>query len=94
MDELSKLQVYLIIFNVGCLILTFWVLPILVAAATPFKYKDVIQVSRDALVTAFTTGSKNRIHIDQTDRQGGADDLSGRTKGDVGPGRFPEQFDV
>jgi len=56
-DELSKLQVYLIIFNLGCLILTFWVLPMLVAAATPFKYKDVIRVSRDALVTAFTTGN-------------------------------------
>jgi len=56
-DEFSKLQVYLILFNVGCLILTFWVLPRLVAAITPFKYKDVIQVSRDALVTAFTTGN-------------------------------------
>lgn len=56
-SELSKLQVYLIIFNAGCLILTFWVLPRLVAAITPFKYKDVIQVSRDALVTAFTTGN-------------------------------------
>jgi len=56
-DELSKLQVYLIVFNLGCVILTFWVLPMLVAAATPFKYKDVIEVSRDALVTAFTTGN-------------------------------------
>ena len=56
-DELSKLQVYLIIFNVACLILTFWVLPRLVAAITPFKYKDILQVSRDALVTAFTTGN-------------------------------------
>jgi Na+/H+-dicarboxylate symporter len=56
-DELSKLQVYLILFNLGCLILTFWVLPMLAAATTPFKYRDVIQVSRDALVTAFTTGN-------------------------------------
>ncbi|MEA3276648.1 MAG: cation:dicarboxylase symporter family transporter [Pseudomonadota bacterium] len=39
------------------LILTCWVLPMLVAAATPFKYQDVIDVSRDALVTAFTTGN-------------------------------------
>ena len=36
-DEFSKLQVYLIIFNVASLILTFWVLPMLVAVATPFK---------------------------------------------------------
>ena len=55
--EISKLQVYLIIFNVACLILTFWVLPRLVAAITPFKYNDILQVSRDALVTAFTTGN-------------------------------------
>ena len=56
-DEFAKLQVYLIIFNVACLILTFWVLPMFVAAITPFKYRDVVQVSRDALVTAFTTGN-------------------------------------
>jgi len=55
--EFAKLQVYLIIFNVACLILAFWVLPLLVAAITPFKYKDVLEVSRDALVTAFTTGN-------------------------------------
>ncbi len=56
-EELSKLQVYLITFNLGCLLLTFWILPLMVAVATPFKYRDVIKVSRDALVTAFTTGN-------------------------------------
>ncbi len=57
LDELSKLQVYLILFNLACLILTFWVLPLLVAALTPFSYREVVSVSRDALVTAFTTGN-------------------------------------
>ena len=56
-DELSKLQVYLIVFTVFSLLLAFWVLPAIVALATPFKYKDVVGVSRDALVTAFTTGN-------------------------------------
>ena len=56
-EELSKLQVYLIIFNAGALILAFWVLPMLVAALTPFDYKEVVRISRDALVTSFTTGN-------------------------------------
>lgn len=56
-DELSKLQVYLIVFSVFSLLLAFWVLPAIVALATPFKYGDVVGVSRDALVTAFTTGN-------------------------------------
>lgn len=56
-DELSKLQVYIIVFTVFSLVLAFWVLPALVAITTPFKYKDVVGVSRDALVTAFTTGN-------------------------------------
>jgi Na+/H+-dicarboxylate symporter len=56
-DEISKLQVYLITFTVASLILAFWVLPMLVAVATPFRYRDIVGVSRDALVTAFTTGN-------------------------------------
>ncbi len=56
-DELSKLQVYIIVFTVFSLVLAFWVLPAVVAATTPFKYTDVVGVSRDALVTAFTIGN-------------------------------------
>lgn len=56
-DEISKLQVYLITFTVASLILAFWLLPMLVAVATPFRYRDIVGVSRDALVTAFTTGN-------------------------------------
>lgn len=55
--ELSRLQVYLISFNLISLFIAFWVLPALVGAVTPFRYRDVVTVSRDALVTAFTTGN-------------------------------------
>ncbi len=56
-EEFGRLQVYLISFNVGVLLLTFWVLPMMLAPVTPFKYRDVVLLSRDALVTAFTTGN-------------------------------------
>jgi ABC-type amino acid transport substrate-binding protein len=37
--------------------LTFWILPLMVAAFTPFKYRDIVGVSKDALMTGFTTGN-------------------------------------
>ena len=56
-EEFGRLQVYLVSFNVAAVFLTFWVLPMLVTPLTPFKYKDIIGLTRDALVTAFTTGN-------------------------------------
>ncbi len=56
-EEFGRLQVYLVSFNVAALFLTFWVLPMLVAPMTPFKYRDIIGLSRDAMITAFTTGN-------------------------------------
>jgi Na+/H+-dicarboxylate symporter len=55
--EFGRLQVYFITFFVGTVVLTFWILPLMVAAFTPFKYKDIVLVSKDALVTGFTTGN-------------------------------------
>jgi Na+/H+-dicarboxylate symporter len=56
LEEIGRLQVYLVTFTVAALFLTFWVLPMLVSALTPFGYRDVVGVSKDALVTAFATG--------------------------------------
>jgi Na+/H+-dicarboxylate symporter len=56
-EEFGRLQVYLVSFNVGAIFLTFWVLPMLLAPVTPFKYRDVMGLTRDAMVTAFTTGN-------------------------------------
>jgi Na+/H+-dicarboxylate symporter len=55
--EFGRLQVYFVTFFLGTVVLTFWILPLMVAAFTPFKYKDVIGVSKDALMTGFTTGN-------------------------------------
>jgi len=54
--ELGRMQAYLIVLTVGTAYLTFWVLPMLISALTPFTYRDVMRVSKDALVTAFATG--------------------------------------
>ncbi len=56
-DEFGRLQVYLVSFNLAALLLTFGILPLLVMAVTPFKYRDIVGMSKDALITAFTTGN-------------------------------------
>ena len=56
-EYLGRLQVYLISFNLAVLLLTFFILPLLLIPATPFKYRDIVGMSKDALVTAFTTGN-------------------------------------
>lgn len=57
LEDLSRLQVYLITYTVGAALLTFWLLPMLVASLTPFTYWDILRVTRDPLVTGFTTGN-------------------------------------
>ena len=56
LEEIGRLQVYFATFIVAVMILTFWILPMLVATLTPFTYKDVVGTSKDALVTGFATG--------------------------------------
>jgi len=56
-EEFGKLQVYLVSFNLAAVLLTFVILPMLLNPITPFRYKDIVGLSKDALVTAFTTGN-------------------------------------
>lgn len=56
-DQFARLQVYFITFMVAALVLAFWILPGLISAVTPFRYKDILTVSKDALLTAFFTQS-------------------------------------
>ena len=55
--ELERLQVYMATYMVASLLLTFWILPGLVACLTPLRYKDLVGPARTALVTAFATGN-------------------------------------
>jgi Na+/H+-dicarboxylate symporter/ABC-type amino acid transport substrate-binding protein len=56
-DEFGRLQSYIIPFIVATLILTFWILPGLTAALTPFSYREILKSARDALTTGFVTGN-------------------------------------
>lgn len=57
LEDLSRLQVYLVAYTIGAALLTFWLVPMLVASMTPFSYRDVMRATRDPLVTGFTTGN-------------------------------------
>ncbi len=57
LEELARLQVFIVTFAAMALLLALWVLPGFVAAVTPLRYRDVVGTSRDALITAFATGS-------------------------------------
>ena len=53
LEQLARIQVYLITYVIIALLIALWVLPGLVAALTPFSYKEVLGPTRDALITAF-----------------------------------------
>lgn len=56
-EEIKGLEVYVFVYAVVALVLSLWALPVLVTVLTPFRYRDVVWFSRDALVTAFATGN-------------------------------------
>ncbi|MEE8166499.1 MAG: cation:dicarboxylase symporter family transporter [Myxococcota bacterium] len=56
-EEIGRLQAYLITYIAAALLLTFWILPMLVSALTPFTYRDVLRASRAPLLTAFAVNN-------------------------------------
>ena len=56
-SEFERLQGYYLTFGVGVLLLSFMLLPMLVACLTPFSYFRVLKCAKDSLLTAFVTGS-------------------------------------
>ncbi len=56
-ETISRLEVYFIVFSVASLLLAFIILPFLVTAVTPFRYREVAGIARDALLTAFVANS-------------------------------------
>jgi Na+/H+-dicarboxylate symporter/ABC-type amino acid transport substrate-binding protein len=55
-EEFGRLRGYLLVLVLASLILSFVVLPGIIAACTPFRYREILQRSSDALLTAFATG--------------------------------------
>ena len=53
LDQVARIQVYLITYVAVALLVALWVLPGLVSALTPFRYREVLGPTRDALITAF-----------------------------------------
>jgi Na+/H+-dicarboxylate symporter/ABC-type amino acid transport substrate-binding protein len=53
LEQVARIQVYLITYVAIALLIALWVLPGLVSALTPFAYKEVLGPTRDALITAF-----------------------------------------
>jgi len=57
-EEVSRVQVYLVTYISLALLITFWIFPGLVAAVSGIPYREVLSTFRDALVTAFATGNQ------------------------------------
>jgi Na+/H+-dicarboxylate symporter/ABC-type amino acid transport substrate-binding protein len=57
-DELGRVQVYLVTYIALSLLVTFWIFPGLVSAVSGIPYREVLNTFKDALVTAFATGNQ------------------------------------
>jgi Na+/H+-dicarboxylate symporter len=56
-ETFTRLEVYFVAFVAASLLLAFWILPLLVTALTPFSYREVVGVAREALLTAFVASN-------------------------------------
>ena len=57
-EEVGRVQVYLVTYVSLALLITFWIFPGLVAAVSGIPFREVLNTFRDALVTAFATGNQ------------------------------------
>ena len=57
-EELGRVQVYLVTYICLALLVTFWIFPALVATLSGIAYREVLSTFRDTLVTAFATGNQ------------------------------------
>ncbi len=56
LEDLGKLQGYLITYTLATVILGIVVLPAIIAAMTPFRYRDIVAITRDTLILTFAVG--------------------------------------
>lgn len=55
--QFERLQVYFAAHIVMTLLLAYWLLPAVVAVITPFRFRDIAGIARDAMITAFAAGN-------------------------------------
>ena len=88
LEQLSRLQIYLVAYVAVALLVSLWVLPGLVAALTPIRVRDILGESRDSLITAFIAGD---LFIVLPGLMQASQTLLGRlSPGDAEPGRLTE----
>ncbi len=56
LEELARLQAYLIMFALACATAMFGMIPVLLTATTRIGYRSFLQASREPLLTAIATG--------------------------------------
>jgi len=56
-EDLARLQVYIVVYVLITLVLSFVLLPGIIMVFTPFRYREIIKALRAPLITAFATGS-------------------------------------
>jgi Na+/H+-dicarboxylate symporter/ABC-type amino acid transport substrate-binding protein len=54
-DQMARIQIYLIGYVALSLLISLWILPGLIATLTPIPYRRVLSQLQDALITAFVT---------------------------------------
>ena len=54
LDEIKRLQVYIICYVLCCLLMTFVILPGVIMAITGYKYKTIMKFIKEPLIAAFT----------------------------------------
>jgi Na+/H+-dicarboxylate symporter/ABC-type amino acid transport substrate-binding protein len=56
-SQMDGLLVYIVSSSVLVLLLSFLILPAIIATITPLGYRQILKASREAMITAFATGS-------------------------------------
>ena len=88
LEQLSRLQIYLVAYVAVALLVSLWVLPGLVAVLTPIRARDILGESHDSLITAFIAGD---LFIVLPGLMQASRTLLGRlSPGDEEPGRLTE----
>ncbi len=56
-EELGRLQIFLWVYLIAWTILTLVLLPLLIHWATPFSYREIMNMAGEAMITALATGT-------------------------------------